>query len=94
EDEAVLREAIRRYFPEADGATLAMKTCLFTNSPDEHFLLDLHPDSPRVAVAAGFSGHGFKFAPVIGEILADLALEGGCARWDLGLFRLERFARA
>ncbi len=94
EDEAVLREAIRRYFPEADGATLAMKTCLFTNSPDEHFLLDLHPESPRVAIAAGFSGHGFKFAPVIGEILADLALEGGCARWDLGLFRLARFARA
>ncbi|MBS1856792.1 MAG: N-methyl-L-tryptophan oxidase [Acidobacteria bacterium] len=94
EDEAVLRAGIERYFPDANGPTLAMKTCLFTNSPDEHFILDLHPDSPRVAIAAGFSGHGFKFAPVVGEILADLAVEGGCARWDLGLFRLGRFGAA
>ncbi len=91
EDEAVLRQGIARYFPDANGATLAMKTCLFTNSPDEHFLLDLHPEWPQVSLAAGFSGHGFKFAPVVGEILADLALEGGCPSWDLGLFRLGRF---
>jgi sarcosine oxidase len=90
EDEAVLREAIVRYFPEADGPTLAMKTCLFTNSPDEHFILDLHPDFAQVSIAAGFSGHGFKFAPVIGEIMADFALEGGSRRWDLNLFRLVR----
>jgi sarcosine oxidase len=93
EDEEVLREAIRRYFPAADGRTLAMKTCMFTNSPDEHFILDLLPGYPQVSVAAGFSGHGFKFAPVIGEIMADFALEGGASRWDLGLFRLSRFAR-
>jgi sarcosine oxidase len=92
EDEEVLREAIRRYFPDADGETLAMKTCMFTNSPDEHFILDLHPEWPQVSIAAGFSGHGFKFAPVIGEIMADFALEGGCRKWDLGLFRLHRFA--
>ena len=91
EDETVLRQGIARYFPDANGATLAMKTCLFTNSPDEHFLLDVHPEWPQVSLAAGFSGHGFKFAPVIGEILADLALQGGCAVWDLGLFRLGRF---
>jgi sarcosine oxidase len=91
EDEAVLREAIRRYFPAADGETLAMKTCLFTNSPDEHFILDVHPEWPQVSIAAGFSGHGFKFAPVIGEIMADLALEGGCSKWDLNLFGLRRF---
>ena len=91
EDEAVLRAGIERYFPEANGPTLAMKTCLFTNSPDEHFILDVHPEWPQVSFAAGFSGHGFKFAPVIGEIMADLALEGGSA-WDLSLFRLNRFA--
>lgn len=91
EDEEVLREAIRRYFPDADGATLAMKTCLFTNSPDEQFILDVHPEYPQVSIAAGFSGHGFKFAPVIGEVMADFALDGGCARWDLSLFRLDRF---
>ena len=93
EDEAVLRTAIRRYFPDADGETLAMKTCMFTNSPDEHFILDLHPEWPQVSIAAGFSGHGFKFAPVIGEIMADFALEGGCSRWDLGLFGLQRFGK-
>jgi sarcosine oxidase len=91
EDEEVLREAIRRYFPDAGGATLAMKTCMFTNSPDEHFILDLHPEYPQVSIAAGFSGHGFKFAPVIGEIMADFAFEGGCGKWDLSLFRLDRF---
>lgn len=92
EDEEVLREAIRRYFPDAGGPTLGMKTCMFTNSPDEHFILDLHPEYPQVSIAAGFSGHGFKFAPVIGEIMADFALEGGCKKWDLSLFKLDRFA--
>jgi len=91
EDEAILREGIVRYFPDANGPTLAMKTCLFTNSPDEHFILDTLPGVPQVSIAAGFSGHGFKFATVIGEIMADFALEGGCSRYDLGLFKLERF---
>ncbi len=90
EDEAVLRSAIRQYFPDADGPTLAMKVCLFTNSPDEHFVLDHLDATDRVAVAAGFSGHGFKFCSVVGEILADLTLDGG-TRHDLGLFRLSRF---
>jgi sarcosine oxidase len=88
EDEEVLRKAIRRYFPDADGPTMAMKTCLFTNSPDGNFILDLHPDFPQVSIAAGFSGHGFKFASVVGEIMADFALEGGCSRFDLSLFSL------
>jgi sarcosine oxidase len=91
EDEAILREGIRRYFPEADGPTLGMKTCLFTNSPDGHFIIDRHPSDPRITLAAGFSGHGFKFCSVVGEILAELALEGR-SRWDLGLFRLSRFS--
>ena len=93
-DENLLRRAIRKYFPDADGPTMALKTCLFTNSPDEHFVVDLHPDFPNVSIAAGFSGHGFKFASVMGEILADLALDGGCARFDLGLFSLTRPRRA
>jgi len=91
EDEAVLREGIRRYFPDADGPTMALKPCLFTNSPDEHFILDVHPGLPQVSIAAGFSGHGFKFASVVGEIMADLATAGG-TRFDLGLFRLARFS--
>jgi sarcosine oxidase len=92
EDEAVLRAGIRRYFPDADGPTLAMKTCLFTNSPDEHFILDFHPDHPQVAIASACSGHGFKFSSVVGEIMADLVLDGR-TRFDIGLFRLNRFPR-
>jgi sarcosine oxidase len=91
EDEEVLREGIRRYFPDADGPTMAMKTCLFTNSPDEHFILDAHPQLSQVCIAAGFSGHGYKFASVVGEIMADLTMDGG-SRLDLSLFRLRRFA--
>ena len=89
EDEAVLRDAVRRYFPDANGPTRAMKTCLFTNTPDEHFVIDRLPGAPHVVLAAGFSGHGFKFCSVVGEILADLALEGG-TRHDVSLFRLAR----
>jgi len=92
EDEAVLREGIRRYFPDADGPALGMTTCMFTNSPDEHFVLDTHPQTEDVCIAAGFSGHGFKFASVVGEIMTDLALDGG-ARYgeQIGMFRLARF---
>jgi sarcosine oxidase len=85
-DEALLRSAIQRYFPDGAGPTLAMKTCLFTNSPDEHFVIGKHPAHDRVVIAAGFSGHGFKFASVIGEILADLALEGRAEHFDLAMF--------
>ena len=91
EDEAVLRAGIRRYFPDADGPTLAMKSCLFTNSPDEHFILDFHPEYPQVAVASACSGHGFKFCSVVGEIMADLILDGG-TRFDIDMFRVSRFS--
>jgi sarcosine oxidase len=98
EDEAVLRQGIRRYFPDADGPALAMKTCMFTNSPDEHFIIDAlpggdaYPETENVYIAAGFSGHGFKFASVVGEIMTDLALDGGARYSDqLSMFRLARF---
>ena len=90
EDEAMLREVTSRYFPDAAGPTVALRTCMFTNSPDRHFIIDIHPDYPQVSFAAGFSGHGFKFASVIGEIMADLAQRGQC-RHDLSLFSLARF---
>jgi sarcosine oxidase len=75
-DEAEVRSALARFLPDANGPLLALRTCLYTNSPDEHFIIDRHPEHASVVLACGFSGHGFKFAPVIGEILADLALEG------------------
>lgn len=90
-DEAPLRAFADRYFPDGAGATLDMRVCLFTNSPDEHFIIDVHPDYPQVVFAAGFSGHGYKFCSVVGEILADLA-ENGATAQSIGLFRLARFA--
>ena len=90
EDEEVLRDFTSRYFPQAAGPALALKTCLFTNSPDEHFILDVLPGYPQVSVAAGFSGHGFKYSSVVGEIMADLA-QNGETRHDIDLFRVERF---
>lgn len=91
EDEALLRSFVERYFPAAAGPTMALATCLFTNSPDEHFIIDTLPALPQVTVAAGFSGHGYKFCSVVGEILADLLVHGTTAH-DIGLFRLDRFA--
>jgi sarcosine oxidase len=70
---------------------LGSTPCLYTLTPDEHFVLGHHPDHPQVAVACGFSGHGFKFVPVFGEILADLALDGR-TRHDIALFDPTRFA--
>ncbi len=93
EDEALLRNFARRYFPDGAGPTLMLKACLFTNSPDRHFILDRHPDHPEVAIAAGFSGHGYKFCSVVGEVMADLA-QAGATKHDIGFFRLKRFAAA
>lgn len=90
EDERLLRDVVENYFSRADGPTMRLATCMFTNSPDEHFILDTLPNHPQVAVGAGFSGHGFKFASVIGEILADLAADGETDH-PIEMFRLERF---
>ena len=90
EDEAVLRSAVERYFPKANGTTMTLKTCMFTNTPDEHFIVDVLPGHSQVVVAAGFSGHGFKFASVIGEILSDLAINGE-TQHNIDLLKIDRF---
>jgi sarcosine oxidase len=89
-DEEILRAFVSRYTPAANGPTLALRTCIFTNSPDEHFIIDTLPGDDRVIVASPCSGHGYKFCSVIGEILADLAIDGS-TRHDISLFRLDRF---
>lgn len=89
-DEEVLRAYAERYFPEGAGPTMRLATCMFTNTPDGHFILDTLPDKPQITVGAGFSGHGFKFASVIGEILADITIDGK-TDYDTELFRLDRF---
>jgi sarcosine oxidase len=91
-DEELLRAFASRYFPDGAGPTMTLKACLFENTPDEHFLLGLHPEHDRVVVAGGGSGHGFKFATVIGEIAAGLSL-GEAPQLDIGLLRPQRFAR-
>ena len=90
-DEAVLRQAIEGFFPLAGGKLQRMQTCMFTNSPDGHFIIDRHPDSSHLIVAAGFSGHGFKFACVVGELLAALACDPDAS--PVPLFAWDRFAQ-
>lgn len=88
-----LRDAITRYFPDATPEALAMKGCIYTVTPDEHFVIDAIPGAEQVLFASCCSGHGFKFASVIGEILADLATKGESA-FDLSPFSLARFRQA
>jgi sarcosine oxidase len=76
DDEKPLRSFLDRSVPDLAGSVAMSRVCMYTNTPDEHFLIDKHPDFPNVAYACGFSGHGFKFAAVVGEILADLATTG------------------
>lgn len=90
EDEATTRAFLREYLPALDGPCRRASVCIYTLTPDRHFLIDLHPDHANVALAAGFSGHGFKFAPVVGEILADLA-EKGRTDLPIGMFGIGRF---
>jgi sarcosine oxidase len=93
EDEKVLRDFVARYFPDGAGPTMALRACIFTNTPDEHFILDHHPNFPEVLVASPCSGHGFKFSSVVGEIMADL-VEKGETRHDISMHRLARFQAA
>lgn len=63
--------------PNVTDGLVEHQTCLYTMSPDEHFIVDYHPTEKNVVFAAGLSGHGFKFTPVLGKALVELALEGG-----------------
>ncbi len=85
-----VRVLLRRFIPSADGAPAAAVTCLYTNTPDHHFLLGPHPAEPRVLLASPCSGHGFKFAVAVGEVLADL-LRDGASPFDLSPFSPARF---
>jgi sarcosine oxidase len=88
-DEAAVREFVRGRIPALDGPVAAGVVCLYTNTPDEHFVVDRHPQLPGVVYAAACSGHGFKFASVMGEVLADLLTEGR-ATPAAGFLRAER----
>jgi sarcosine oxidase len=89
-DEAEVFGVVGRSLPGAVGPVVGMRICMYTNSPDGHFIVDRLPGRERVVVACGFSGHGFKFASVMGEVLADLALEGKSSL-PVGFLGLGRF---
>ena len=98
-DARPVARVLERFIPAAAGPVRAMKTCLYTRigtqradgSVDDDFVIDHHPDHPQIVLASPCSGHGFKFASVVGEILADLAT-AGTTRFDVGRFRVSRFA--
>jgi sarcosine oxidase len=92
EDEYAVRAFLDEYVPGVGRLTKA-QVCMYTVTPDRHFAIDLHPAHPRVSVACGFSGHGFKFASVVGEILADLA-DTGRTGHDIRPFGVRRLAGA
>ena len=86
-----MREVLAGALPALTGELVKAAVCTYTLTPDEHFVLATHPDHSAVAIAAGFSGHGFKFTPVVGEVLADLALTGATAH-PISLFDPARFS--
>jgi sarcosine oxidase len=81
-----MRQLVRHFLPDADGPLRSATVCLYTDTPDHHFLIDTHPAFPQVLIASPCSGHGFKFSSAIGEVLADLLISGR-SRFDLSLFR-------
>ena len=85
-----VHEFVRERMPNAAGEVCHAEVCLYTETPDEDFIIDLHPDCQSLVIAGGFSGHGFKFSGLVGKILSELALTGE-TRYDISHFRLDRF---
>jgi sarcosine oxidase len=92
EDEALIRAGLAHALPAANGRLLKATTCLYTMTPDGDFIIDRVPGAPQIVVASPCSGHGFKFAPVLGEVLADLAIKGETGQ-DISRFQLSRLGR-
>jgi sarcosine oxidase len=93
EEIGFLRGYLAEHIPELAGRCLDARACMYTNTPDEHFVISAHPEHPQVVIACGFSGHGYKFCSVVGEIVADLAIEG-YTRHPIDLFSPARLNRA
>jgi sarcosine oxidase len=85
-----MRGYLDEHVPSLAGRCLATDVCMYTNTPDEHFVIDLYPGHPQVSFASPCSGHGYKFASVVGEILADLAAEGATCH-PIEMFSSRRF---
>jgi sarcosine oxidase len=86
-----IRRFLRHHIPVLAGSSIVeSRVCLYTNTPDEHFIIDHHPDYPHIAFGAGFSGHGFKFSTLVGKLLVD-KVTGKAINLDLSVFRHNRF---
>lgn len=92
DDRAVLREYARRRFVGLSEEITYEKVCLYTNTPDEDFILDRHPADPRLLFVGGLSGHGFKFTALLGQLAATLVTDGE-VDVDVGRFSMARFGR-
>ena len=90
DDEERIRQRLATTLPALSGPVLRAVTCLYTMTPDEHFIIGPHPEHPAITLALGFSGHGFKFAPVIGELVGQLATESKTTQ-DIAMFSPTRF---
>jgi sarcosine oxidase len=90
-DAESIETVVDKFIPLAKGPLVNVKICMYTMSPDEHFVIDAHPEHANVILACGFSGHGFKFASAIGEALADLTLDGR-SELPIAFMSLERFS--
>ncbi len=88
-----MRDRVGQLLPALDGPCLHSATCMYSNTPDQNFVIARHPDCAGVTIACGFSGHGFKFVPVVGEILADLAMTG-TTRHPIALFDPQRLVNS
>ncbi|KAG7281403.1 hypothetical protein CRUP_029852 [Coryphaenoides rupestris] len=89
-DADVLKRYLARCFPGLVPEPAVVETCMYTMTPDEHFVLDCHPVHNNIVIGAGFSGHGFKFGPLIGKLLCELST-GEVPSYDLSPFRIRRF---
>ncbi len=93
QDVAAVQQPLEAWLPGAGSAFRTGKACMYALTPDEHFIIDRHPRDPGIAIACGFSGHGYKFCSVVGELVAQLAFDGGTAL-DIGFLGLSRFESA
>ncbi len=93
EEVDLIRAYLAEHVPDLAGRCLEARACMYTNTPDQNFVISLHPELEQVAIACGFSGHGYKFCSVVGEILADLATEGSTPH-PIDLFSPDRLKKA
>lgn len=90
-DVQILRSFVSEHLPDLESEPAIMERCMYTNTPDEHFVLDRHPKYDNIIIGAGFSGHGFKLSPVVGKILYELSMKL-TPSYDLTPFRISRFS--